>query len=63
MAKELELTGQSFKTVREFYKMSKKQFFLNIAPIRKQLDKLAGRKNYRQLLPTQVQLIKTHFEG
>ena len=61
--KPLELTGQSLKTVRDYYKMSYDQFNLNIEKIRPELDEIAGRKNYRQLIPKQVELIVKHLEG
>jgi len=61
--KPIELIGQSFKTVRDYYKMSYDQFNKNIHKIRPQLDKIAGRKNYRNLTPQQVELIVRHFEG
>lgn len=61
--KELELTGQSLKTVRDYYKMSYDQFNKNIKKIRPQLDEIVGRSNYRQLIPKQVELIIEHLEG
>lgn len=63
MAKELALTGQSFKSVREFYGMKCKDFNKCIKKIRGQLDKMTVKKNYRTLLPKQVKLIIKHFEG
>jgi len=63
MAKELELTGQSFKSVREHYKMSEHDFNDCIAPIKGKLDKMVGKKKYRNLIPKQVKLIIEHLEG
>lgn len=61
MAKELELTGQSFKSVREHYKMSEYDFNSCIAPIKGKLDKMTSKKRYRNLLPKQVELIIQHL--
>ncbi|MGQ0829412.1 MAG: hypothetical protein ACT4ON_13570 [Bacteroidota bacterium] len=61
--KEVELTGQSLKTLRDHYKMSYDQFNKNIEKIRPLLDEIAGRTNYRQLTPKQVELIVKHLEG
>ncbi|MDO9186947.1 MAG: hypothetical protein Q7W13_13115 [Bacteroidia bacterium] len=61
MAKELGLTGQSFKSLREHYKMSYEDFNESIAPIRRKLDKMTTKVNYRNLLPKQVQLIIEHL--
>ncbi len=63
MSKELSLTGQSFKTVREFFEMSEKSFRESIKKIRPKLDKIAGKKRYNNLLPSQVKLIIKHIEG
>lgn len=61
--KELSLFGQSFKTVRDHYKMKRKFFNQNIEKIRPELDKIAGRKKYNNLLPEQVELIIKQIEG
>jgi hypothetical protein len=63
--KKLELTGQSFKTVREHYGMSEYEFSRNIEPIRDKLDKMIGAngKRYKNLTPSQVRLIIQHLEG
>lgn len=63
MAKELALTEQTFKTVRLHYKMTPKEFLLNMKPIRKELDNMVKRSNYRKLTPKQVLRIKKHLEG
>lgn len=62
MAKELELTGQSLKTVRDHYDMSYRDFNACLAPIKKKLNEMTSKKNYRNLLPKQVQLIINHLE-
>ena len=61
--KEITLTGQTFKTLRDHYKMSNRLFNRNIEKIRPQLDKIAGRTNYRSLTPKQVELIIKQLEG
>ncbi len=61
MAKELGLTGQSFKSIREHYKMSYTDFNACIAPIKKRLDRMTTKLNYRNLLPKQVALIIEHL--
>ncbi|OFY87692.1 MAG: hypothetical protein A3F72_13290 [Bacteroidetes bacterium RIFCSPLOWO2_12_FULL_35_15] len=63
MENPLELTGQSFKSIREHYKMSYEDFKDCIAPIKEHLDKMTSKKNYRNLLPKQVELIIKHLEG
>lgn len=63
MAKELELTGQTWKSVREYYGLKYKDFIKCLIPIRKKLDKMNPKKNYRIFLPKQVELIKEHMEG
>ena len=61
MAKELKFTGQSFKSLREHYNMTYAEFNKCIKSIRKKLDKMAGRKNYRNLTPKQVIFIIKHL--
>ena len=61
MAKPLELTGQSWKSVREYYKMTYKDFNQSIEPIKRKLDKMTTKLNYRNLLPKQVKLIIEHL--
>ncbi|HEY0029160.1 MAG TPA: hypothetical protein VGC65_00265 [Bacteroidia bacterium] len=61
--KELSLIGQTFKTVRQHYKMGPKLFKKNIASIREQLDEMAGRTRYNSLIPEQVELIIKKMEG
>lgn len=61
MGDKIELTGQTIKTLRLCYKMSADQFRKNIRSLKPQLDKMAGRKNYRALLPKQVDLIIKHL--
>lgn len=63
MENPLELTGQSFKSIREYYKMSYEDFKDCVAPIKEHLDKMTSKKNYRNLLPKQVELIIKHLEG
>lgn len=63
MGKTLELTGQSLKSMREHYKMSYEDFNACIAPLKSKLDKMTIKKNYRNLLPKQVELIIKHLEG
>ena len=63
MAKELELTGQSFKSMREHYKMSYEDFTACISPIKRKLDKMTIKNRYQNLLPKQVKLIIEHIEG
>lgn len=61
--KEISLIGQTFKTLREHYKMSSKVFNKNIEKIRPELDEIVGRKLYYSLVPAQVELIIKHLEG
>lgn len=61
MKKEIELTGQSFKLLREHYNMSYEDFNACIAPIKTQLDKMTIKKKYQNLLPKQVKLIIEHI--
>ena len=63
MGKSLELTGQSFKSIRDHYKMSYEDFHVCIAPIKKKLDKMTTKKGYRNLIPKQVELIIKHLGG
>lgn len=63
MAEELELTGQTWKSVRNYYGLKYKDFKKNIATIKRRLDAMTKKKNYRTLLPKQVKLIKKHLEG
>ena len=61
MTKELALTGQSLKSIREHYSMSYEDFIAAIKPIKKELDKMTTKKRYRNLLPKQVKLILIHI--
>lgn len=60
---KISLIGQTFKTVRDHFKMSLRLFNKNIEKIRPDLDKLAGRKKYNSLTPKQVEMIVKHLEG
>lgn len=59
--KEISLHNQSLGTMAKAYGWSAKAFNENIIPIRKQLDRMVGRKNYRNLTPKQVELIINHL--
>lgn len=61
MGKEIQLTGQSLGTMAKAYNMSSETFNKNIKAIRPKLDKIAGRKNYRNLTPKQVTIIIEHL--
>lgn len=55
---EMSLVG-----IRKHYNMSSILFNNSIKPIKKKLDKMVGRKNYRLLTPRQFKLIIKHLEG
>jgi len=58
---EISLNGQSLGTMAAKYGMSAYTFNKNISAIRKKLDRIAGRNNYRNLTPKQVELIIEHL--
>ncbi len=52
---------ESFKTLAIKYKLSKPTFMANIKAIRKRMDACVGRSNYRNLVPSQIEIIVEHL--
>lgn len=60
--KKISLINQSIKTMMEIYGIrSPKTWKKNMEPIKKELDKMAGRKNYRNYTSRQVARILNHL--
>jgi len=54
-------TNENFKTLASKYNMDLRTFMRNIKCIRPKLNDMAGRDNYRKLIPKQVLLIVEHM--
>ncbi len=51
-------TNHSWQTLRSEYGLNQQSFKAAISPIQDELDKMAGRKYYRNLTPKMVKKIK-----
>ena len=52
---------ESLKTLALKYKLSHPTFMKNIKAIRGKMDACVGRSNYRNLVPSQIEIIVQHL--
>lgn len=61
MITTVKIGRECFKSLAYKYKLDRKTFKKNIDPIRKRLDEVVGRSNYRSLVRRQVEIIIEHL--